>query len=450
MLCEDIVSKKKHCIHCGAALPEQASFCPYCTASQVTRRPMEPPRAGRKKRRAAYACGAAALVLAAGLLLALLPRPAPVKQLPQTDEQPSGLAGAYETDECQTWYEGEDGRLYHVFACFSPQPDGGASPASHRTELLPANEPGTSPLCLFVEDATDRSRDVREDFRALLRGHTIEAIPAEGSKACIIFEETTSYAEAGALLAHEHQEWSTCTYNDIVWTLDMNNGDTITLKQVIECAEKLRKVISWQDRPMDTAAELQALLDEMTAQLDRETELELELPAVSYAEPLTIRRPVILAGHSDGTEFRAPITVERMAFSQRTDIHVVLRQLRIVSDGTGDTGVTAMAPTYLDNCQVSGWEQGALAADGGWLYIDRTDFNYNGVAACFDTTDSSSWGGNLHRSNFVRNTTAIRVEQLPGVWMTLRVDNSSFHGNDTVLDGKAAGQVVLEETCFIQ
>ena len=440
------MKNEKHCIKCGAPLPQEASFCPRCTASQIERQSALPPKSGKKRRRAVLAALSAVLLVVL-LIGALLPRPAP---LPQTDKQPSGLAGTYGSEDCQTWYEGEDGQLYRVFACFSPQPDGGASPVSHRLELLPADQPSTSPLCLFVEDATDRSRDVREDFRALLRGHTIEAIPAEGSKACIVLEETTAYAEAGALLAHEHQEWSTCTYNDIVWTLDMNNGDTIMLKQVVECGEKLRKVISWQERPMDTAAELQALLDEMTKQLDQETELELELPAVTYTEPLTIRRPVILAGHSDGTEFRAPVTIEGMPVSQRTDVHVSLRQLKIVSDGTGDTGVTAKAPTYLENCQVSGWEQGALAADGGWLFIDRTDFNYNGVAVCFDTVDSSSWGGNLHRGNFFRNTTAIRAEQLPGVWLTLRVDNSTFKENGTALDGKAAEQVLLEDTCIVQ
>lgn len=436
---------KKSCIKCGAALPQEASFCPRCTASQIERQPATPPKSGKGRRRLRL-CGIAA-ALTAVLLLILLPQPA---QLPQTDKQPSGLAGTYETDDCQIWYEGEDGQLYHVFVCFSPQPDGGASPASHRLELLPADQPGTSPLCLFVEDATDRSRDVREDFRALLRSHTVEAIPAEGSRACTIFEETTSYADAGALLAHEHQVWSTCTYNDIVWTLRMNNGDTITLKQVVECEEKLRRVISWQERPMDTTEQLQALLDEMAEQLSQETELELELPAVTYTEPLTIRRPVILTGHSDGTEFRAPVTIEGMPASQRTDVHVSLRQLQIVSDGTGDTGVTAKAPTYLESCRISDWKQGALAADGGWLYIDRTDFARNGTAVCFDTTESSSWGGNLHRSNFIRNTTAIRAERLPGRWLTLRVDNSVFHENGTALDGKAAGQVVFEETCFVQ
>ena len=272
------MSKKKYCIRCGEPLPLEASFCPRCTASQMARQSVEPPRAGGR-RRTAWLCGAAALVLAAALTGGLLLRPD--EPVPEEDTQPSGLSGTLQEDTCQTYYEGADGRLYHVFACFSPQPDGGAFPASHREELLPADEPGTSPLCLFVEDAEDRAADVRDAFRELLRDHTVEAVAAEGSDVCVIHEETDGYGDAGALLAHEHQVTSACTYNDIIWTLYMKNGDEITLRQVIECSEKPQKTVSWEDTPLDTAAELQALLDAETESLSNETSLIVQLPHVT-------------------------------------------------------------------------------------------------------------------------------------------------------------------------
>lgn len=451
MLCEDIVSKRKNCIQCGAELPEEASFCPRCTASQVTRRPMEPPRARKKKRRAAWLCGAAAFALAAAL--AAMPLPSPTQEeppAPTADSEPSGLAGTFREDTCQTYYEGADGRIYHVFACFSPQPSGGAFPASHRSELLPADEPGTSPLCLYVRDAEDRSKDVRADFRELMRCHKVEAVAAEGSDTCTIYDESDAYYDAGALLAHEHQVTSACTYNDIIWTLYMKNGDEITLRQTIECSEKPQKTISWEDTPLATTAELQAVLDEEAEKLSDETELEIILPNVTYTEPLTIRRPVTLRAHYDGTEFNAPITVTHMPGSEVTDIHVVLAGLRIRNAGEmADTGVTAMAPTYLNECWISGWEKGAVAEDGGWIWVQRSDFTRNGTALCIDTTQSSSWGGNLDGGNFVRNGTAIEALRMPGAWLTLYVDDSTFSGNDTVLSGPAASQIDLRDTCFV-
>lgn len=443
------MSRKKYCIRCGEPLPLEASFCPRCTASQMARQSVEPPRAGGRRRRTAWLCGAAALVLAAALTGGLLLRPD--EPVPEEDTQPSGLSGTLQEDTCQTYYEGADGRLYHVFACFSPQLDGGAFPASHREELLPADEPGTSPLCLFVEDAEDRAADVRDAFRELLRGHTVEAVAAEGSDARVIHEETDGYGDAGALLAHEHQVTSACTYNDIIWTLYMKNGDEITLRQVIECSEKPQKTVSWEDTPLDTAAELQALLDAETESLSNETSLIVQLPHVTYTEPLSIRRPVTLLAHADGTEFSAPITVARMPESRLTDIHVTLEGLRIQNPGEmAGAGVTAMAPTYLTRCRIGGWEQGAVAADGGWIWVQRSDFIRNGTALCIDTTQSSSWGGNLRSGNFIRNGTAIEALRLPGDWMTLYVSNSTFNENEALLAGPAASQILLEDTCFVR
>ena len=31
------MAETKRCIQCGAVLPEDAAFCPHCTATQVTR-----------------------------------------------------------------------------------------------------------------------------------------------------------------------------------------------------------------------------------------------------------------------------------------------------------------------------------------------------------------------------------------------------------------------------
>ena len=302
-----------------------------------------------------------------------------------------------------------------------------------------------------MEDAEDRAADVRDAFRELLRDHTVEAVAAEGSDACVIHEETDGYGDAGALLAHEHQVTSACTYNDIIWTLYMKNGDEITLRQVIECSEKPQKTVSWEDTPLDTAAELQALLDAETESLSNETSLIVQLPHVTYTEPLSIRRPVTLLAHADGTEFSAPITVARMPESRLTDIHVTLEGLRIQNPGEmAGVGVTAMAPTYLTRCRIGGWEQGAVAADGGWIWVQRSDFIRNGTALCIDTTQSSSWGGNLQSGNFIRNGTAIEALRLPGDWMTLYVSNSTFNENEALLAGPAASQILLEDTCFVQ
>ena len=446
MHCEDIVEKTKKCMSCGAALPPDAAFCPCCTASQVERRPMAPPRTGRKRRRTAWLCGGAA-ALAAAVLWAAQPLPAPPPDTPEVSE-PQGLDGAMEADFCQTWYEGADGRLYHVFACFSPQPDGGALPASHRRLMQPAGAPGTSPLCVFAEDAEDSRLDARDAFAALVDRHTVVAVPAEGSASCIIYEETQSYADAGALFAHEHQIDSSCTYNDIIWTLYMKNGDEITLRQVVECQEQPAATYSWEDIPLTTTAELQALLDRLTEEVSAETDVTVLLPAATYDEPLHIRRAVQLQAHADGTTFTAPVTVECLPESMEVDMHVVLQECRFL--GQGGTGVTAHAPTYLQRCWISGWDVGALAADNGWIWVQRSEFSRNGVALCIDTNGSSSWSSDVNNGSFVRNDTAVRLVEIPGDWMTLRLRSCTFYGNTTLLDNVGGVRAELDADCIVQ
>ena len=231
----------------------------------------------------------------------------------------------------------------------------------------------------------------------------------------------------------------------------MKTGDKITLRQVEECSEKQRRTVSWEDTPMDTTADLQALLDDLTLNLSAETELVVELPSVTYTEPLTIRRAMTLQAHADGTEFTAPITVNHMAYSEVTDIHVVLSGLRLC--GAGDmtgTGVTAKAPTYLNSCWITNWDVGALAADGGWIWVEKSSFTRNATALRIDTTESSSWGGDLHGGNFIRNGTALDIRRMPGEWMTYYVHNSTFTDNDTVIAGPLADQVRLEDGNYVQ
>lgn len=55
----------KSCLHCGADLPEQAAFCPYCAQSVNSRTSVRPPR--RVPRRLLW--GIAVLILLAALTL---------------------------------------------------------------------------------------------------------------------------------------------------------------------------------------------------------------------------------------------------------------------------------------------------------------------------------------------------------------------------------------------
>ena len=102
-LCEVTVKKEKYCIKCGAVLPEEASFCPCCTASQMERRSVvaPPPNGGRKRRRV-WLCAALALLLAGAGIWALAGGRAVGYDPPVPDpQQPDSLEGTLKQDTGQ-------------------------------------------------------------------------------------------------------------------------------------------------------------------------------------------------------------------------------------------------------------------------------------------------------------------------------------------------------------
>ena len=118
------------CIHCGAPLPEGASFCPHCATTQLQRQVMPMPRCRRR-----WPVAAACLALAAAA--------------------------------CQTYYTGADGREYHVYAAFSPQGESGTDPVGYDAKLIPAGRHDTQPATVFVTDAVT-GQTANEAFSALM------------------------------------------------------------------------------------------------------------------------------------------------------------------------------------------------------------------------------------------------------------------------------------------
>ena len=63
----------KECIKCGHPLPDNASFCPHCTAVQMEKKEVKPPR--RWKKKVLMVLGILAVVAAVGTLISLHHRP---------------------------------------------------------------------------------------------------------------------------------------------------------------------------------------------------------------------------------------------------------------------------------------------------------------------------------------------------------------------------------------
>lgn len=356
----------------------------------------------------------------------LLPRRA---ELPPADaETPTAPDAAPDPylAACQTYYTAGDGREYHVFTAMTPNLYDPTTPVGYCCRLIPDGGSNDFPATVMVQDATTQE-DCPEDFAALLDSWDVTVSAPEGVSRVKLWDAEEETPESPALLYRRLWGDNTCTHNEIVWTLRMKNGDVLTLTQTIELLPQEVRTYSTADTPLETAQELQALLDRLAEEYDADTSITVELPDVTYDAPVSVGCAVTLKG--SGTAFAAPVTVTPLSDTERCHAYVRFSEVSFEGDGSG-TGVTARAPTYLENCRVTGWDVGALAVNGGWVYLHGGYIGGNGVGARYDSAYSNSYTYTIRRIDFLNNTTALELLCLPPNSYAA-LDDCRFRGNGT-------------------
>lgn len=421
----DMTKTDKECPHCGAPLAQDASFCPHCTATLAQRRVIALPRAGHRRSR--WLLMAAVIAAAAAAVVLWLSRPGgtPPEDTADKEDAMQAAADPY-LAACQTYYTGADGREYHVFTAVTPSIEGRTDPVGYRSELIPAGGTVDFPATVMVEDAVTQDY-AAEDFAALLDSWDVSVTAPEGVSRVKLWDAEEETPESPALLYRRLRADPTCTHNEVVWTLYMKNGDVLHLTMTVEFEEQQALRITPEDAPLETAQELQALLDRLAEEYDADMSITVELPDVTYDAPVSVGCAVTLKG--SGTAFAAPVTVKPLSDTERCHAYVRFSEVSFEGDGNG-TGVTARAPTYLENCRVTGWDVGALAVNGGWVYLHGGYIGGNGVGARYDSAYSNSYTYTIRRIDFLNNTTALELLCLPP-HSYAALDDCRFRGNGT-------------------
>lgn len=412
----------KPCINCQREIPQEASFCPHCATSQVEKEEVKVPVIWRKK----------VILAAAAILLVLLV---------------GWMAGRYHTPQV---YEGGaevvyavDDAIYHVLVTFSAT-DGVMKAGQSETtvELPPGMESGFPDQLYIYQEGTDAH--VREAFMALVERCTVEAVPLNGAQRMQVVAPTYLEDFPYAAQTAEVIYTTACGTNEIHWTLYMKNGDEIHLQQEIRTIEK--NVVSYypENVPMDTAEDLQALLDQIAGEVAEDTSVEIYLPPVIYDQEIHVGRgSYTFYGGSDGvthTTFTKTMTVD-------TDSYQFLEMYGVCFVGEGGTGILARDAVWLIDCYLEGWDVAAVSAHGGWIGSTNSTFANNRVGIQMDTLDSQSSVTSYRNNRFTDNDTAVLISQLYGT-MVLTFEETVFAGNGVDIDNPAGHPVDTSGAIF--
>ena len=371
------------CPHCRAYLPEHAVFCPHCARDVHSRRETKKPVPLLKK-------------LLGLLVLAVLAAVGTVLWLALGPKV----------------YEGYGEVLYGDYQLLLTQSVDRYVPVPEMT--IPGEPDGQYrvPSRLFVNDAAT-GQDASEAFLAEVEEVSAAFTGQEDSPSPFVCTQP-AYHEG----APEYPLLSLIDFTgesgtaELVWTFSMKNGDTIVLRQTYEVTPIPVYDYHPEDHPMDTAEELQALIDSISGQVEDVAVVNLHLPPVTYEGGVTIRdRSLNLYGSTDPDGGRTTFAGTVYVLASHAEISY-LYDIDFAGSG-GGTGLAGSAPFRATNCTFTGWDTAVLAYGTSWANVIDCTFQKNGVGFHFDSTGEYANHSMYNDNLFEGNGIAVQLDNVP-------------------------------------
>ena len=229
-------------------------------------------KAGNKNTKAVEkkaAIAAGVLVLAAGISTAFA-----MYRRPQTY-----------TGGAQIIYPDKD-TSYQVLLTYSEGDAVMGNAQSERTDTLAEGMDSALPCQLYALDQ-ESGKLAWETFSEQVESCQISTQPHENSQKMDYSDPAHSDSFPNAAYMSNIHFTSDSGTNDIVWTLTMKNGDTISLSTQLSIEKKAAVTYFPEDVPMETTEDLNALLSSIEKEVSSDTPVYLYLPAVTYDGPVT-------------------------------------------------------------------------------------------------------------------------------------------------------------------
>lgn len=458
------------CTYCGAELAEGASFCPHCAKPLITKRVVPIPKP--RKRAAIRRCAVllSVMVLLGGASVGLyygLRRTAPLPDTSAadavkspaeegTEESASDSSKAdaaepvqeehtpklYDEGGAEATYYDEDG-TWHLLLGFGEGASVQKTPDPRAEATIQDGSGAAFPSQLYVY-REDTDENVNEAFMQKVQRCTVQAIPEEGAMAMNCTEVRYNKSFPAAARMTDVLYCSDCGANEVLWTLNMKNGDTVNLRQMIVITRRALIEYHFEDTPLDTMDELKALLRQISDEVDTQTAVNIYLPPVTYEGELTLEgHACSFFGCSNGenrTTFTGTVSV-------RTQNPVSPEFTGIRFLGSGGIGLIATRCVLLYECDFSGWDVAASIENGAWPLVFGSVFQNNKVGLRINTEYSSGASEELPDNRFYENETAVVFERLYGT-RVIAFRGSIFRGNQTDVSNPDEHPISLSGASF--
>ncbi len=408
----------KLCIFCGKELPKEASFCPYCAKSQTEKEAVTFP--GIRKRRILRLLLIPALLLIIVLAAVLWKRPR-----------------TYEADGAEFIYRAE-GVSWHLLLR-NDQVDflHWTSPQPLYTRTLVRGTQAAIPLQLYVY-REDTGENARAEFAELLEKSSVAVTADSGSQSASPGVPAWNPGFPDAMLEADIVYNTDCSSNDIFWTLNMKNGDTLILRERMEIHIRPEASYSYKNTPLETMEDLKALIEKTEREVSKDAIVTITLAPIVYEGDLAIENRAISLIGTESDSGRTTISGTLYIRSEEPQ-HLSVNNILFTGNSTG-TGIEATASFEAEACLFEGLKIGILGDDGSCPILSGCRFENCGTGVLIDSSNSILRAAFIHEGVFISNKTAVLLEHLPFDDVFYFI-SCTFTDNETDVENHAGNKI---------
>ena len=344
----------------------------------------------------------------------------------------------------EVYYESGD-KTYQLLVAW---PNDRTAPAADIYHQGAPDEQYRWPSRWYVNDALTGT-DAWEEFEPLVEQVTVEVVQDENAADELIAGEPSHQEDYSpdAAMVSSLDFTGNSGEPQVVWTVQMKNGDLIRVRQNLHITPVITHEYHWEDTPMDTVEDLQALLDQTAKEIAPSDLVYIYLPPVTYEGELTLSRSYEFYGctdqGADRTTLKGSITMNGSASFYWINYFY---DMDFVGDGT-NTGIIAPTKAWAIGCSFSGYKTGFQSQGSAWINATECTFTDNEVGLHFNATGQSASDSRYHDNIFTNNGTAVLLENVP-TDITLDFTGTEFSGNGTDVDNRCDHPIDLSNAIF--